>query len=67
MPLTWSGLLDELRRHDLLVAAPAEGPAPTAIGMDSRTVGPGMLYVAVRGSQADGHRFVAEQMLKMLR
>ena len=60
MPLAWSDLLDELRRHDLLVAGPAAGPAPTAIGMDSRTVQPGMLYVAVRGSQADGHRFVAD-------
>jgi UDP-N-acetylmuramoyl-L-alanyl-D-glutamate--2,6-diaminopimelate ligase len=60
MPLAWSDLLDELRRHDLLVAAPAAGPAPTAIGMDSRTAQPGMLYVAVRGSQADGHRFVAD-------
>jgi UDP-N-acetylmuramoyl-L-alanyl-D-glutamate--2,6-diaminopimelate ligase len=60
MPLAWSDLLDELRRHDLLVAGPAAGPAPTAIGMDSRTAQPGMLYVAVRGSQADGHRFVAD-------
>src|SRR5215210_68162 len=60
MSLTWSDLLAELRRHDLLVAAPADGPAPSAIGMDSRTVHPGMLYVAVRGSQADGHRFVAD-------
>jgi len=60
MPLAWSDLLDELRRADLLVGAPAEGPAPGAVGMDSRTVRPGMLYVAVRGSQADGHRFVAD-------
>jgi UDP-N-acetylmuramoyl-L-alanyl-D-glutamate--2,6-diaminopimelate ligase len=28
--------------------------------MDSRAVRPGMFYVAVRGSQADGHRFVAD-------
>src|SRR5512147_2048912 len=60
MALTWSELVDELRRHDLLVAAPAHGPVPTAIGMDSRTVVPGMFYLAVRGSQADGHRFVAD-------
>ncbi len=56
----WSALLDELRRHDLLVAAPPTGPDPAGLGMDSRTVRPGMLYVAVRGSQADGHRFVAD-------
>jgi UDP-N-acetylmuramoyl-L-alanyl-D-glutamate--2,6-diaminopimelate ligase len=60
MPLTWSDLLDELRRHDLLVAAPASGPAPTAMGVDSRAVRAGMLYVAVRGSQTDGHRFVPD-------
>ena len=60
MPLAWSALLDELRRADLLVEAPAEGATPTAVGMDSRTVRPGMLYVAVRGSQADGHRFTAD-------
>ncbi len=60
MPLAWSDLLDELRRADLLIGAPADGPAPTAVGMDSRTIEPGMLYVAVRGSQADGHRFVAD-------
>jgi UDP-N-acetylmuramoyl-L-alanyl-D-glutamate--2,6-diaminopimelate ligase len=28
--------------------------------MDSRTIASGMIYVAVRGSQADGHRFVAD-------
>ena len=60
MPLGWSELLDELRRGDLLLAAPATGPTPTGIGMDSRTVAPGMVYVAVRGSQADGHRFVPD-------
>jgi UDP-N-acetylmuramoyl-L-alanyl-D-glutamate--2,6-diaminopimelate ligase len=60
MTMAWHELLDELRRADLLMAGPAQGPSPSAIGMDSRTVGPGELYVAVRGSQADGHRFVAD-------
>jgi UDP-N-acetylmuramoyl-L-alanyl-D-glutamate--2,6-diaminopimelate ligase len=60
MSLAWPDLLDELRRADLLLGAPAAGPAPTALGMDSRTVGPGTLYVAVRGSQADGHQFVGD-------
>jgi UDP-N-acetylmuramoyl-L-alanyl-D-glutamate--2,6-diaminopimelate ligase len=58
VPLTWSQILDELRRADLLVTAPTNGPDPTAIGVDSRVIGPGMVYVAVRGSQADGHQFV---------
>lgn len=60
MPLTWTALLDELRRADLLSSAPARGPDPTGIGADSRTSGPGMLYLAVRGSQSDGHRFVTD-------
>ena len=60
MALSWPQLLDELRRADLLVSAPAEGPTATGVGMDSRTITPGVVYVAVRGSQADGHRFVAD-------
>jgi UDP-N-acetylmuramoyl-L-alanyl-D-glutamate--2,6-diaminopimelate ligase len=60
MPLTWSQVVEELRRNDLLVSAPARASDPTAIGVDSRTVTPGMLYVAVRGSQTDGHRYVAD-------
>jgi len=60
MPLSWRAILDELRRSDLLIAAPESGPEPSGIGMDSRTVTPGSIYIAVRGSQTDGHRFVAE-------
>ena len=60
MPLTWKEMLAELRRADLLVSAPAEGPAPGGLSVDSRTVEPGTVYVAVRGSQADGHRFVPD-------
>ena len=55
-----SELLDALRREDLLVSAPRELPELTGVGVDSRAVRPGMLFVAVRGSQADGHRFVAD-------
>jgi UDP-N-acetylmuramoyl-L-alanyl-D-glutamate--2,6-diaminopimelate ligase len=60
MPLTWSGVLDELRRADLLISAPASGPDPSGIGVDSRTITRGVLYLAVRGSQSDGHRFVPD-------
>jgi UDP-N-acetylmuramoyl-L-alanyl-D-glutamate--2,6-diaminopimelate ligase len=60
MPLTWSELLAELRRADLLVGAPVEGPAPIGLGVDSRAMRPGMVYLAVRGSQSDGHRFVTD-------
>jgi UDP-N-acetylmuramoyl-L-alanyl-D-glutamate--2,6-diaminopimelate ligase len=60
MPLSWRAILDELRRSDLLIAAPESGPEPSGIGIDSRTVTPGSIYIAVRGSQTDGHRFVAD-------
>ncbi len=60
MTLTWPGLLDELRKSDLLISAPASGPTPAALTADSRLVGPGSLYLAVRGSQADGHSFVPD-------
>jgi UDP-N-acetylmuramoyl-L-alanyl-D-glutamate--2,6-diaminopimelate ligase len=60
MALSWTQLLDELRRAGLLVSAPVAGPAPAGVSMDSRTITPGVVYVAVRGSQADGHRFVAD-------
>jgi len=60
MPLTWTEVLKELRRGDLIVAAPVEGSDPTGIGVDSRGIRPGMLYIALRGTQTDGHRYVAD-------
>ncbi len=60
MPLTWSALLDELRRADLLVSAPSSASNPAGLGVDSRSIASGMLYLALRGSQLDGHRFVAD-------
>src|ERR687894_329065 len=60
MPLAWSEMLAELQRADLLVTAPAQGPSPSVLSADSRAVAPGGAYVAVRGSQADGHRFVPD-------
>ncbi len=60
MTATAAVLLDALRREDLLVSAPADLPPLTGVTADSRAAGAGALYVAVRGSQADGHRFVAD-------
>jgi UDP-N-acetylmuramoyl-L-alanyl-D-glutamate--2,6-diaminopimelate ligase len=60
MPLTWSDLLTTLKESDLLVSAPPQGPEPVELQVDSRAVRPGAMYLAVRGSQADGHRFVPE-------
>jgi UDP-N-acetylmuramoyl-L-alanyl-D-glutamate--2,6-diaminopimelate ligase len=57
---TLAQVLDALRREDLLLDAPRELPEVTGITTDSRTVVPGALYAAVRGSETDGHRFVAD-------
>ena len=62
--LTWSQVIQELGRADLLSNAPVAGPEPRALGVDSRTVERGTFYIAVRGSQADGHRFVADAVGK---
>jgi UDP-N-acetylmuramoyl-L-alanyl-D-glutamate--2,6-diaminopimelate ligase len=53
-------VLTALRREDLLLDAPAELPEVTGVTTDSRNATRGSLYVAVRGSETDGHRFVAD-------
>ena len=58
-----SSLLDALRRADLLVEADAL-PEVSGVGTDSRSVRPGSVYVAVRGSQADGHRFIGDALAR---
>ncbi|HEU4681435.1 MAG TPA: Mur ligase family protein, partial [Gemmatimonadales bacterium] len=64
MSLSWAAALDQLRQAGLLTSAPAQAADPTGIGVDSRTIQPGMLYVALRGSQSDGHRFVADAVAR---
>jgi UDP-N-acetylmuramoyl-L-alanyl-D-glutamate--2,6-diaminopimelate ligase len=56
--MTLQELVAVLRRHDLLVAAPDAELTPTGIAVDSRRVTPGALFLAERGSTADGHTFV---------
>jgi UDP-N-acetylmuramoyl-L-alanyl-D-glutamate--2,6-diaminopimelate ligase len=60
MPLTWTAVLGELRRADLLISVSGPAVDLTGIGVDSRTMAKGMLYVAVRGSQSDGHHFLGQ-------
>ena len=57
-----SELLAALRREDLLCEAPApELLDPVReITTDSRTAAPGALFIATRGSQEDGHRYVPQ-------
>lgn len=56
-------VLDRLRREGLLASEPAADPAllnnaVDAVTSDSREAGPGALFCAVRGTAADGHRFL---------
>jgi UDP-N-acetylmuramoyl-L-alanyl-D-glutamate--2,6-diaminopimelate ligase len=53
-------VLAALRAGDQLVGEPGPLPALRGVTADSRRVEPGMLFCAVEGSVADGHRFVAE-------
>ncbi len=56
----FKSMLDVLRREDLLVERPDTPPDVTAITADSRAARPGSAYIAIRGSQADGHAFIAD-------
>lgn len=53
-------LLDALRRAGLLRRGPAPGALTGVAGLstDSRAVGPGTIFIAVRGSREDGHQYV---------
>jgi UDP-N-acetylmuramoyl-L-alanyl-D-glutamate--2,6-diaminopimelate ligase len=53
-------LIAALRREGLLRYAPEGLATCSALTTDSRQAVPGSLFVAVRGSAVDGHRFVAE-------
>ncbi len=61
---TLHSLADALRRAGLLRSAPGADLPLSGVTADSRAVAPGMLYVAVRGSQADGHRYVGDAVAR---
>jgi UDP-N-acetylmuramoyl-L-alanyl-D-glutamate--2,6-diaminopimelate ligase len=59
-----------MRLHQLLRGIPelSNGGLPdieiTALTADSRQVTPGMLYVAIRGENVDGHRFLSDAVAR---
>ncbi len=57
-------LIAALRRQGLLRFAPEGLPDFGALTTDSRSVVPGALFVAVRGSESDGHRFVPDAVAR---
>lgn len=64
MTARWQELMAALRRETLLVEAPPEPVEVTSLTTDSRAVGSGTLFIAVRGTQTDGHRFVSDAVAK---
>lgn len=56
----WAELLAELHRAGLFVSASEGAPAVSGLTSDSRSVESGQVYVAVRGSQTDGHKFLVD-------
>ena len=57
-------LVAALRRDGLLRFAPSGLPSFSGITTDSRGVEPGALFIAVRGSESDGHRFVPDAVAR---
>ena len=55
-------LVTALRRQDLIVSAPVDDLELDQVAVDSRQVKPGTLFVAVRGSVADGHKFIPQAL-----
>jgi UDP-N-acetylmuramoyl-L-alanyl-D-glutamate--2,6-diaminopimelate ligase len=63
MTVPGSALLAALQRAGLLVEGTALPPL-ASLTADSRDVRPGALFIAVRGSQSDGHRFVPDAVAR---
>jgi UDP-N-acetylmuramoyl-L-alanyl-D-glutamate--2,6-diaminopimelate ligase len=57
-----SELVRALRSHDLVAREPAADVEIRAIDVDSRAVAPGTLFIAIRGSVSDGHRFISQAL-----
>lgn len=60
--MTLQDLVRALRRHDLVADASNADVALSSIEVDSRLVKPGALFVAIRGSIADGNRFIPQAL-----
>ncbi|HEX9754616.1 MAG TPA: UDP-N-acetylmuramoyl-L-alanyl-D-glutamate--2,6-diaminopimelate ligase [Gemmatimonadales bacterium] len=55
-----AGVLEALSRAGLLTAPVPECPAVTSLTDDSRQVRPGAFFLALPGTQTDGHRYVTD-------
>ncbi|MDR0389855.1 MAG: Mur ligase domain-containing protein, partial [Spirochaetaceae bacterium] len=63
-----SGLARSLNADFLCCSGPAHGPRAeesfSSVSIDSRSVGEGALFVALKGSADDGHKYVASAFEK---
>jgi UDP-N-acetylmuramoyl-L-alanyl-D-glutamate--2,6-diaminopimelate ligase len=57
-------LIAALRRAGLLRSAPVALPGFSGLSTDSRQVPAGSLFIALRGTQSDGHRFVPDAVAR---
>jgi UDP-N-acetylmuramoyl-L-alanyl-D-glutamate--2,6-diaminopimelate ligase len=57
-------IVEALTQEYLVAGAPAGMPAITGVTDDTRHLTPGNLYIAVRGTQSDGHRYVADAVAR---
>jgi len=62
-PYRWT-IRDVLNATDGALVSGADGREFAGIGIDSRTIGPEDIFVAIAGETHDGHRFVADVLTK---
>ncbi len=63
-PRTLEELVHALQREGVVVTAPTDRVVVSGVRGDSRAVQPGDVFCAVRGTEADGHAFVADAVAR---
>lgn len=61
---TLAELVEGLRQAGLVTHAPRDLVPVTGVSADSRTIAPGNVFFAVRGTDSDGHDFVADAVAR---
>jgi len=57
--MRWKELLAALPQKEMIAEA---NPSVTGLAFDSRKVGPGEVFVAIKGLQEDGHRYIPQAL-----
>ena len=61
---TLAELVEALHREGLVTHAPQESIPVTGVSADSRTIAAANVFFAVRGTDSDGHEFVADAVAR---